>query len=971
MITDTRSRAAGTRPPVGLGAIEVCVAAALADVAAVVCLLLRFLPMGGLTTVLAAFPFAVLGDRQRLRSCVAATVSGCVTGFLLAGPVTANAVGVAAVLGSLLGIAHRRGWSWIQTMLTGALALGLPAAILTVTGMWVFAAYRELAFAQLSNSWHGVARIAGAIPLRPITALVQMGDASVSSVLDYWWVWTPAAMVIAVAMLTAVARLLFRRPLGMVARLAPVAVPALGCLEAADVRVDPLPLRFTKVSARYPGAAAPVLSQLDFSLERGEFVTVTGHNGAGKSTLGRLIAGTPPDSGDVERPGAAGLGAPAGTAIVFQRPECQVLGVRVVDDLVWGARSGSPVDIDGLLDRVGLTGMALCETATLSGGQLQRLAVAAMLARDPSVVVSDESTAMLDPDGRALMLRLLRSLAHREHKAVVHITHHLNEITGSDRTVCLDDPAADPRHSTETAMAHPQPAGAGEGLPGGVVEVRGLGFVHASGTPWEHRVLSGVDLNVRAGGGLLITGANGAGKSTLATLLAGLAAPTEGWARLDGRPVRNGRDGALLALQHPRLQLLRATVVQDIRDAGVVSADRADEVLALLGLSPTLYRNRGIDDLSVGEQRRVALAGLLSRRPRLLVLDEPLAGLDDDGQKALLRALEAAREAGTTLIMTSHDITGLARVIDHAMTLENGRVQTPHRPSSRADASQPPPRGPAPKAATRPRTPKTRPAIPTVLTPRTLPWSSPAHRLWAGTKIAILGLVSIVLAADPSWSTVLAAATVLSTWIRIAQVPRSIRPRVPRWLVLAALVSAALAGASGGAPYLMIHGVSFGAGGVLHWARFAAVTALTLLGALLFIWTTALTDIPPLLQRIADIGGPHSWLPVKQWTTTISLGLRLLPILREECAVVLKMTSQRVDSGPVRRSEAVRNRRDQVVHGIVLCCATAVRRSGEMGDAITARGGLGTVAHIDRQPGRWDALALLGAVAVLTAGILA
>jgi energy-coupling factor transporter transmembrane protein EcfT len=146
---------------------------------------------------------------------------------------------------------------------------------------------------------------------------------------------------------------------------------------------------------------------------------------------------------------------------------------------------------------------------------------------------------------------------------------------------------------------------------------------------------------------------------------------------------------------------------------------------------------------------------------------------------------------------------------------------------------------------------------------------------------------------------------------------------------------------------------------------------LTLLGALLFIWTTALTEIPPLLQRIADVGVRHTWLPLTQWTTTISLGLRLLPILREECVVVLKMISQRVDPGPVRCREAVRNRRDRTVHGIVLCCATAVRRSAEMGDAITARGGLGAVAHTDRRPGRWDALVLLGGIIVLAAGVLA
>jgi energy-coupling factor transporter transmembrane protein EcfT len=184
------------------------------------------------------------------------------------------------------------------------------------------------------------------------------------------------------------------------------------------------------------------------------------------------------------------------------------------------------------------------------------------------------------------------------------------------------------------------------------------------------------------------------------------------------------------------------------------------------------------------------------------------------------------------------------------------------------------------------------------------------------------------------------------------------------------LVSAASVTIGGGAPYISILGVAVGMGGLIHWGLFTGITALSLIGALLFIWTTALTDIPPLLQRVSDVGR-KTRLPVPEWAATISLGLRLLPILHEECRTVLGMTAQRADLEPgVRRGRQWRARRDQFVSRIVLCCVTASRRSAEMGEAITARGGLGNIAHIDRRPGRRDAFALLLTLTVLMAGIL-
>src|SRR5581483_9782039 len=149
------------------------------------------------------------------------------------------------------------------------------------------------------------------------------------------------------------------------------------------------------------------LRDVDVELRAGELVAIVGANGSGKSTLARVLAGRPPTAGRVVRPGRAGLGEPGGTALVLQRPESQVLAVRVRDDIAWGARadpSAAPADTHAAavdaLGRVGLNGFDDRETATLSGGELQRLAIAAALVRAPAVLVADEATAMLDPPGR-------------------------------------------------------------------------------------------------------------------------------------------------------------------------------------------------------------------------------------------------------------------------------------------------------------------------------------------------------------------------------------------------------------------------------------------------------------------------------------------------------------------------------------------------------------------------------------------
>jgi energy-coupling factor transport system ATP-binding protein len=929
--------------------VEIAEAAALGDLAAALCVLARVVPAADVGTLLGAFPLAVLGYRRRARVCSIAVLTAFAVAFLLGGLAPAGSAAAAGVLGSVIGIGFRRGWSVPRIVGTATSALAVPASAAAVGVLAVFSDLRELALAQMRNSWSGTARLAeGAGVSRSV---LDVGDAAVAFAVTRWWLVLPGMVTLAVTGTVLLSTVAFAAPLRRVQPLLPRTT--VGSLDGSAVPgavVAPLPVRLAGVGVRHEGAAEPALRGVDLSLDGGRFLAVTGPNGAGKSTLGRVLAGQPPTEGVVTRPGSVGLGAPGGTGVIFQRPESQVLGVRVVDDLRWGTTG--EVDVDGLLERVGLDGFADRETSTLSGGELQRLAVAALIARRPSMVISDESTAMLDPAGRADVVDLLHGLVRDDGVTVVHISHHADELA-ADQTLSLGDERPPPPTTTEAGAEaeaeaeawHPVAA-----LGGGRVEVRGADVVHDAGTPWAHPVLAGVDLDIPAGHTVLVTGPNGAGKSTLAWLLAGLLAPTTGTVTLDGRPLHNGRAGSLLGIQHPRLALLRATVGEDVRDAAGVDRRSADAALRAVGLDPDRFGDRPVHELSGGEQRRVVLAGLLAAQPRVLVLDEPLAGLDAVAQDAVRTALHALRSAGVTLVIVTHDAGALDDLADATLTVADGRVEGP---VVTAAPDPPPPAG----------GPRRRNAVRTVM--RTLPGTSPAHRLWAGTKIAALLAVAVVPAVNPSWPALGAAVLVLVAWAAAGRVPRSAWPRLSAWPLLW-LGFVALAALGDEPPLVPFLGFTVSLGGVDQAALFLGITLVSVVGATILVWTTPIGAIPPLLQRLTG-WGRRIRLPLARWSAAVALGLRMAPMLLDDSRTILHLLGQRRRSRP-RGRERWRQRLGRLAHGAAVACATAARRAAEVGEAVTARGGIGVIAGPDQRPGPRDALAALLVAAILTAG---
>ena len=925
---------------------EIAEAAALGDLAAALSVLTRLVPAAGVGVLLTAFPLAVLGHRRRARVCAVAVVTASSVAFLGGGLGPAVSAVGAGVLGALVGIGLRRGWSIGQVTGAGVLCLGLPYSTFAVGLFWALADARTLALAQLANSWSGTERMAAAAGVpRPV---LDVGRDVVAFAVTRWWLLLPLVTTTAVLVGVFLVALALGLPLRRIAPLLPRTAHELDVPAAHDTVVAPLPVRLAGVGVRYEGSPRAALAGIDLALERGSFLGVSGANGAGKSTLGRVLAGQAPTVGTVDRPGSAGLGAPGGTGVIFQHPESQVLGVRVVDDLLWGTSAGTDVDVDGLLARVGLDGFAERETSTLSGGELQRLAVAALLARRPAVVISDESTAMLDPRGRADVVELLHGLVRDDGATVVHISHHPEELTAAD-TLHLD------RHQ----QARSAPSGPWRPLApirGARVEVQGASLVHDAGTPWQHPVLTGVDLDIPAGHTVLVTGPNGAGKSTLAWMLAGLLAPTAGTVTLDGRPLHNGRHGALLGIQHPQLALLRATVGEDVRDAAgadPATADAALAALAAVGLDAEQFAHRPVHELSGGEQRRVVLAGLIAAQPRVLVLDEPLAGLDRTGRDAVLQALHALRRAGITLVVVTHDAAALDELADSTLTVGDRRVEGPCARTA-----------PGPAAPT--RRPRRRNRVRTVM--RTLPGASPAHRLWAGTKIGVLLAIAVVPVLHPSWPALGGSALVLAAWAVAGRVPRGAWPRPPAWLLIWACSGLALAALGTQQPRVSLLGLTVSLGGLEQAALLLGITAVSLVGATMLVWTTSVSAISPLLGRLTRWGAAVR-LPVANCSAAVALGLRMAPMLLDDSRTILHLIGQRRRSGPDGR-ESRRQRLSRFTRGASLACANAVRRAADTADAVTARGGVGVIAGPDRRPGLPDALTALVVAGILTAGTL-
>jgi energy-coupling factor transport system ATP-binding protein len=490
-------------------------------------------------------------------------------------------------------------------------------------------------------------------------------------------------------------------------------------------------LRASGLSYRYPERSRDALADVDLTVAAEEFVVLAGRSGAGKSTLLRAACGLVPHffggavegelevAGlDVRSHGPAELAAVVG--LVAQEPETQVVSttVRAEIELPLELRGVSPaararaveevslaLAIDGLLDRT---------TDTLSGGELQRVALAAALATRPRLVLLDEPTSQLDPVAGDELISLLRRLNEEWGVAIVLGEHRLERcLAAADRVIALADGSIDfdgePRGflewalETDPALATPAARllrGAGLPPPPSVREARrtlaaaeitlnvpesvlqaGVRDVRASGAPsplsfrdlWvelgdgEERTeaLRGIELKVGAGERIALMGRNGAGKSTLLRAAAGLVEP------LRGR-IETGKGIALLP-QRPGDLFVAERVGDEVR------GEPGRESLRRFGLD----RLTGSDprDLSGGERQRLALAIALAGRdtpagelPGALLLDEPTRGMDRARKGELAELMSSLADEGAAVVIATHDVEFAVTFADRVVLLGRGEV---------------------------------------------------------------------------------------------------------------------------------------------------------------------------------------------------------------------------------------------------------------------------------------------------------
>ncbi len=220
------------------------------------------------------------------------------------------------------------------------------------------------------------------------------------------------------------------------------------------------------------------------------------------------------------------------------------------------------------------------------------------------------------------------------------------------------------------------------------IRLEDISYVYSAGTPYEKHALDNINLDIRAGVITGVIGHTGSGKSTLMQLLNGLERPTAGKVYLDGvdiweqpKKISAVRFRVGLVMQYPEYQLFEETVEKDIafgpRNMGLSDdeiARRVAEAAGFVGLAPELMKKSPFD-LSGGEKRRVAIAGVMAMTPEVLVLDEPAAGLDPVGRSTIFDAVERYRAGtGATVIIVSHSMEDMARICDDVVVLSGGRI---------------------------------------------------------------------------------------------------------------------------------------------------------------------------------------------------------------------------------------------------------------------------------------------------------
>ena len=437
--------------------------------------------------------------------------------------------------------------------------------------------------------------------------------------------------------------------------------------------------RLSHLSYWYPGSTHAALDDVSLIVEG--MTLVAGRSGGGKSSLLRVLNGLVPHfhggriAGHAEVEGLDVIATPTRSlastvGFVFQDPELQAVYDIVEREVAFGlenigvAALAMASRVDDALAEAGAQHLVGRRIRSLSGGERQRVALASVLAMQPRVVVLDEPTSQLDPQGRTLVLASTSRLA-RTGRTVVISEHRFEQLLPiADLVLSIADGRVqthEPSDWRAAVIAVKVPRTSALGLEAWSLNRVTAGFRGRA-------VLEGVTLGGNAGEILALTGPNGGGKTTLLRTISGALPPLVG--AVERRP---GRVAYLP--QNPAALLHRPTVRSEVEltlSRAEDGAESPDLILDALGLREVAGRYPR--DLSSGERQRAALAAVLPGRPSLVLLDEPTRGMDAAARGALIRLVARLRDAGSSVVLATHDVHLRQALADRVIRVCGGKV---------------------------------------------------------------------------------------------------------------------------------------------------------------------------------------------------------------------------------------------------------------------------------------------------------
>ncbi|MCG5103675.1 ABC transporter ATP-binding protein [Oceanobacillus alkalisoli] len=479
----------------------------------------------------------------------------------------------------------------------------------------------------------------------------------------------------------------------------------------------------------YESLDKPLLNQLNFSLMDKETTLLIGSSGSGKSSLSLCLNGLYPEavegvsSGNIYYRGTNIQDYQKGElsqliGIVFQDPESQFCMITVEDELAFTlenrkiAPSEMPERISEALSVVGMDGFQKRKIHELSGGQKQKIALAAVLLLEPELLILDEPTANLDPVSRIEFIQLIKHIQAKQKLAVFIIEHQLEDwldvvdrllVLGKQGKIIADGSVTSifsdhhsllkkegvflPRQYSNAEDSYPTYAESPPRIKQDVlITIKQMGF-HRK----KHTILQDINLEIHRGEFIAIVGENGAGKSTLLQLMARLLTPQKGTIIFHDKLMDQWEEKELrkrigYVFQNPEHQFITDTVYDELTFGmklnGWTTAESDTAATALLKqfhLEKHKYSNPF--SLSGGQKRRLSVATMLDETPDILFFDEPTFGQDAKTTDELMYMIEALRKNGTAIVFVTHDMD-IVDTVDRAIVLYQQHIHYNGEPES-------------------------------------------------------------------------------------------------------------------------------------------------------------------------------------------------------------------------------------------------------------------------------------------------